>query len=367
MAKKGLNFMNIKEAEKVTGLTKANIRFYEEEGLVKPERNEQNNYRIYKETEIKKLLEIKKLRMLGVSISEIRMIYSEELSLEEAMERRLKEIQKEEKLLKETSSICQKAIKNHWKLEEIEQLEIAESKEEWQERLRALMTEDIVKTILTRNELNNTIAVPFIAGTIISMVVVRLLNITLVEKYYYVGMAAILAEFVLYFISSSSRNIKTHMSVLAIGTIIQPIGLATIVGLLLGAQAECRNAAHHFIFALYFAMLIIGSLLWIGSKMCKSVLNSFGITLLASVVCVAGVNAAVYFKYSAVLASGDMAVLVVISVFYVLTVFGAWQHANSDQKSYNRYHAVYTASTMINVIATIVSKFGYYSSRNWRR
>ena len=46
--KRGYN-MNIKEVEKVTGLTKANIRFYEEEGLVCPKRNEQNNYRIYTE------------------------------------------------------------------------------------------------------------------------------------------------------------------------------------------------------------------------------------------------------------------------------------------------------------------------------
>ena len=54
--KRGYN-MNIKEVEKVTGLTKANIRFYEEEGLVCPKRNEQNNYRIYTEVEIKRLQE----------------------------------------------------------------------------------------------------------------------------------------------------------------------------------------------------------------------------------------------------------------------------------------------------------------------
>lgn len=49
--KRGYN-MNIKEVEKVTGLTKANIRFYEEEGLVCPKRNEQNNYRIYTEVDL---------------------------------------------------------------------------------------------------------------------------------------------------------------------------------------------------------------------------------------------------------------------------------------------------------------------------
>ena len=59
--RRGYN-MNIKEVEKVTGLTKAKIRFYEEEGLVCPKRNEQNNYRIYTEVEIKRLQEVKKIK-----------------------------------------------------------------------------------------------------------------------------------------------------------------------------------------------------------------------------------------------------------------------------------------------------------------
>lgn len=154
--KRGYN-MNIKEVEKVTGLTKANIRFYEEEGLVCPKRNEQNNYRIYTEVEIKRLQEVKKLRLLGISIPEIQKIYAEELSLQKAMERRLKEIREEERLLQETRAICQEAIRANWNLNEIDRLEIKESKEEWQERLRKLMTEDLVQTKLTRNELNNTI------------------------------------------------------------------------------------------------------------------------------------------------------------------------------------------------------------------
>ena len=40
--------MNIAEAERRTGLTRANIRFYEKEGLLKPTRGE-NGYRDYTE------------------------------------------------------------------------------------------------------------------------------------------------------------------------------------------------------------------------------------------------------------------------------------------------------------------------------
>lgn len=35
--------MNIKEAEERTGLKAANIRYYEQEGLLHPERNRRNN------------------------------------------------------------------------------------------------------------------------------------------------------------------------------------------------------------------------------------------------------------------------------------------------------------------------------------
>ena len=51
--------MKIKDAEKLTGIPSANIRFYEKEGLLLPGRNSQNNYREYDEenhTELYKTL-----------------------------------------------------------------------------------------------------------------------------------------------------------------------------------------------------------------------------------------------------------------------------------------------------------------------
>ena len=51
--------MNIREVEQLTGLKKANIRYYEEEGLIKPQRNEQNNYREYSPADVEILEKIK--------------------------------------------------------------------------------------------------------------------------------------------------------------------------------------------------------------------------------------------------------------------------------------------------------------------
>ena len=39
--------MKINEVEALVGITKKNIRFYEEQGLLKPGRNSQNGYREY--------------------------------------------------------------------------------------------------------------------------------------------------------------------------------------------------------------------------------------------------------------------------------------------------------------------------------
>ena len=57
--------MKIKDMERQVGVTKANIRFYEKEGLLSPARGE-NNYREYTEEDREVLEKIKYLRMLSL-------------------------------------------------------------------------------------------------------------------------------------------------------------------------------------------------------------------------------------------------------------------------------------------------------------
>lgn len=91
--------MKIKDVEKQVGISKANIRFYEEEGLIHPARNQENNYREYSEADVEQLQEIKKLRLIGIPVQEIKEIYEDRLTLQEALSRRLDEIEKEERTL----------------------------------------------------------------------------------------------------------------------------------------------------------------------------------------------------------------------------------------------------------------------------
>ena len=120
--------MKIKDVEKQVGISKANIRFYEEEGLIHPARNQENNYREYSETDVEQLQEIKKLRLIGIPVQEIKEIYEDRLTLQEALSRRLDEIEKEERTLKETKLTCQKALKSKLDITSIDQLEIEEEK-----------------------------------------------------------------------------------------------------------------------------------------------------------------------------------------------------------------------------------------------
>lgn len=81
--------LKIKEVEQRVGMTRANIRYYEEEGLLKPIRNQENNYREYSEENIRSLERIKVLRTLGISIADIKKLNDGNISMKEIMDKRL--------------------------------------------------------------------------------------------------------------------------------------------------------------------------------------------------------------------------------------------------------------------------------------
>lgn len=73
--------MNIKEAEQLSGVTKRNIRFYEQKGLLRPVRNQENDYREYTLTDVETLKRIRALRMVDMPVEQIKKVLEEEKSL----------------------------------------------------------------------------------------------------------------------------------------------------------------------------------------------------------------------------------------------------------------------------------------------
>lgn len=97
--------MNIKEIEERSGLTRANIRYYEQEGLIAPVRRE-NKYRDYSEEDLETLLRIALLRNLGFSLDEIRQLQSGELELAAAMRERSAALESEGQRLLAARNVC---------------------------------------------------------------------------------------------------------------------------------------------------------------------------------------------------------------------------------------------------------------------
>lgn len=78
--------MKIKQVEELVGITSKNIRFYESQGLLTPERAD-NGYREYHQDNIEVLKKIKLLRKIGISVEDIKSVLNDNVTLENCLEK----------------------------------------------------------------------------------------------------------------------------------------------------------------------------------------------------------------------------------------------------------------------------------------
>lgn len=98
--------MKIYQVEELVGITKKNIRFYEEQGLLNPKRNPENDYREYSLADVKILEKIKLLRKLSVPIEEIRLLQKNQLSFAQSMTQQIERIEKEQQNAEVMKELC---------------------------------------------------------------------------------------------------------------------------------------------------------------------------------------------------------------------------------------------------------------------
>ena len=103
--------MTIKEVEETTGLARSNIRFYEKEKLISPERTE-NGYRNYTEADTALIKKIAWLRTLGISIEDIRNIVTHNVSLQKAIQNRSISLKAELADLEDANRICDRLLQD---------------------------------------------------------------------------------------------------------------------------------------------------------------------------------------------------------------------------------------------------------------
>ena len=121
--------MKINEVEARVGITKKNIRFYEEQGLLSPRRNSENGYRDYGEGELVALRQIKLLRKLGVPLEEIRKMQAGGITLGDCMRRHLVTLEREQRNLEQSMELCRRLKERDGPLEGLDARELLEEME----------------------------------------------------------------------------------------------------------------------------------------------------------------------------------------------------------------------------------------------
>ena len=126
--------MKIKQVEELVGITKKNIRFYEDQGLLEVKRAE-NGYREYGLNDVKRLQEIRLLRKLAIPIEDMRQMYAGQKSLRSCLEYQVEEMERQKKNLVQVQAFCEGLLNADLSLETLDATQCLEQMEFIRKRL----------------------------------------------------------------------------------------------------------------------------------------------------------------------------------------------------------------------------------------
>lgn len=376
--------MKIKEVEQRTGISSANIRFYEKEGLLTPKRSKENNYRDYIEQDVEQLEQIKILRLIGISIEDIKSIYRNEVILEEVIADRISQLDEEEKHVKEVRKACENILLQHMDVSMLDEQVLGNEKAVWRDRLQHVLKEDTTKVWLDKKALNRHIAGLLLWGYGISLIVTLLMRgYFLTEKP--VATISLKAGFVTYdngnIVSMFHRNqiwifvlmfsmimfgiivrcssgIVVQGVVLHITAIMFPILLLVLSTVFFGREYQLQIG--RFLPIFWFGAIVYVLVLWflaeVWDQMFTRDRNAVGIAIIGAAL-LTGVSYPVLHEWQlpAVMFS---ALTIYIGLF--------WTAVNTDNKKYNRYYAVMSANRILNPVVIATSYRGQAASGFWR-
>lgn len=91
--------MKINEVEQLLGISKANIRFYEKQNLLTPQRKD-NGYREYSQEDVERLQTVIVLRKLGIAVQDVEQILNGKQDFQEAIHQNISELETQIEQLK---------------------------------------------------------------------------------------------------------------------------------------------------------------------------------------------------------------------------------------------------------------------------
>lgn len=364
--------MKIKEVEALVGIKKTNIRFYEREGLLNPERSEENNYREYSEEDVRRLEQIKMLRMLDVPTADIRLLFDDKLEMQEVMERRLESIDREEKALQEMRQLCQTIITKQINLDSMDETIFEDSPKVWKERLQEVLEYDLVNDVISKKKLNLHLMLSLVYGYFVNALVAFLVSDFFLNYERTVDPAAIegaigtkryfpqislltvvLAIVVVFSIVAlyCSSSVKVHVIIFHISAIITTPFIieftriytdtweAETLGVILLKEFSNVQIATFWIMIMIY---VVG--IYILSLVCEKMFSKRRYMIPTAIV-ITGI-----YTYIALVNTGEWKIPLVC--FLIMTIFigMSWAGALMERESYNRYYAVIIAARIMNVM-----------------
>ena len=158
--------MKINEVEALVGITKKNIRFYEEKGLLTPRRNSENGYREYEARDVEQLRQIKLLRKLGVPLEEIRQMQAGRITVADGMRRHLVTLEREQRSLEQSMELCRELKDREERLENLDAAGLLEQMEEMER----------AGTTFKDKQAGDTRTIRYVAPVIIALLTVLLMG-----------------------------------------------------------------------------------------------------------------------------------------------------------------------------------------------
>ena len=121
--------MKIKQVEELVGITQKNIRFYEDQGLLVVKRAD-NGYREYSLEDVKRLREIKMLRLIAVPIEDIKLLFSNKKSLDDILEAQVIYLENQRSNMEKMRNFCRMLADKDLTLDSLDVDECLESIEQ---------------------------------------------------------------------------------------------------------------------------------------------------------------------------------------------------------------------------------------------
>ncbi|SFG54685.1 DNA-binding transcriptional regulator, MerR family [Desulfotomaculum arcticum] len=104
--------MKISEVQKYTGLTKKAINYYEQEGMIKPIADSNNNYRDYSQRDVDVLVQISVLRQFDIPIKRIKEIISNPEMLKDFLKQHLERLTNEARRIEKNRYMLQLSLRD---------------------------------------------------------------------------------------------------------------------------------------------------------------------------------------------------------------------------------------------------------------